>query len=87
MLELTLFIRKGCLLCEEAALQLEVLQSTFPFSIKEIDIGTDEQLIERYGLSIPVISYNGEVIQEGKIDNMKLILFLQNKLEKSGCNL
>ncbi len=87
MLQLNFYTRKGCQLCDEALLLLKVFQSTFPFTINQIDIESDERLIEKYGLSIPVIEYNGEVIQEGKIDETEFTLFLQNKLGKNGCTL
>ncbi|MCU9599944.1 glutaredoxin family protein [Pallidibacillus thermolactis] len=87
MVELILYAREGCHLCEEAELQLKVLQTSFPFNVKQIDIETDDQLNLKYGLSIPVIEYKGQVIQEGKIDTGKLILILQKIMEDNGCTI
>jgi len=48
----------GCHLCEHAALVLQefAAQSAAPqFEIDEVDISTDENLVELYGIRIPVV--------------------------------
>lgn len=53
-MKLILYSTSGCHLCE---LALEVIQPVindqYPFH--EVDISTSEQLIERYGVRIPVV--------------------------------
>ena len=63
-----LYMRQRCHLCEEARILLEELQQKFDFSIEETDIDLDDNLVERYGISIPVIEMGGEVLLEGKIE-------------------
>lgn len=62
-----LYMRKRCHLCDEARVILEELQQHFSFTIEEVDIDQDDGLTERYGISIPVIEWNGEEIQAGII--------------------
>lgn len=62
-----LYMRKRCHLCDEARFILEELQQSFSFTIEEVDIDQDDRLTERYGISIPVIEYNGEELQAGII--------------------
>lgn len=45
----------GCHLCEEAALLLRPLVEDGRLSVSEVDIADDEQLLERYGVRIPVL--------------------------------
>ena len=49
-----LYTTVGCHLCEQA---LAMLQNLAPnVTIVEVEIAADEQLLEKYGLIIPVIS-------------------------------
>ena len=61
-----LYMRQRCHLCEEARILLEELQQKFDFTIEETDIDLDDNLVERYGISIPVIEMDGEVLLEGQ---------------------
>lgn len=63
-----LYMRQRCHLCEEAKALLEELQQKWQFDIFEVDIDQDDDLIERYGITIPVIELNGEEIQAGVIN-------------------
>ncbi|GAA0318053.1 hypothetical protein GCM10008967_05760 [Bacillus carboniphilus] len=47
---------------------LELLQEHFPFQLVEVDIDTDDQLTEKYGIRIPVVTIDGEEVSEGIID-------------------
>lgn len=64
----TLYLRKGCHLCDVALLQLRALQQTVPFHVDQVSIEGDEELERRYMLEIPVIAVNGEVITQAPID-------------------
>lgn len=57
MLRVTLYSRPGCRLCQRAKRQL---QAALPAaSIREVDVDTDQQLQELYGLEIPVAVLGG----------------------------
>jgi len=68
-----LYMRQRCHLCEDAREILENLQQSFVFEIHEVDIDQDDELIEKYGITIPVIELDGEELQWGIVN--KNLLF------------
>ncbi|TCN26821.1 glutaredoxin family protein [Mesobacillus foraminis] len=64
----TLYMRQRCHLCEEAKELLEELQRNWQFDLLEVDIDKDDDLTERYGITIPVVVLDGEEIQAGIIN-------------------
>ncbi len=69
----TLYMRQRCHLCEEAKELLEELQRNWQFDLLEIDIDKDDDLTERYGITIPVVVLDGEEIQAGIINKNFII--------------
>lgn len=61
------YTRTQCPLCEEAFILLKDLQKEYQFQLEEIDIYTDDELLEKYQLMIPVVELNGEIIDYGTI--------------------
>jgi glutaredoxin len=59
--EVVLYTRPGCHLCEEAKRQMEAADCVGLYDLKEINIETDPELLRSYGWDIPVIAINGEV--------------------------
>ncbi|HUF38290.1 MAG TPA: glutaredoxin family protein [Anaerolineales bacterium] len=55
MLNVILYTRAGCHLCEDVKTDLESLQAEVPHKLVEIDIAADEALEAKYGSHIPVI--------------------------------
>ncbi|HWO75613.1 MAG TPA: glutaredoxin family protein [Bacillus sp. (in: firmicutes)] len=66
------YTRERCGLCRDAKTILELLQEEIPFNIEEIDIESDDYLVEEYGLKIPVIKIDGVEVQYGQIDYVSL---------------
>ncbi len=62
------YTRKNCGLCDEGKLMLTLAQEDFGFEIEERDIDTSDEWTEKYGLMIPVIEVDGEIVQAGNID-------------------
>lgn len=60
-IELTFYSTDGCHLCEEAEQLLQQLLAEQPgqYQIELIDIAGSDQLIEQYGVRIPVLLKNG----------------------------
>ena len=71
------YTRNKCQLCKEAMQLLTILQSEFSFEIIEKNIDESDELTEKYGLMIPVIEMNNEIIQYGQIDYFTLQSFLK----------
>lgn len=55
MIEVTLFSRKDCHLCEVTQSQLEELNSTIPHKLNVIDVDSDAKLRSQYGFNVPVV--------------------------------
>ena len=54
MTRLTLYAKPGCHLCEEALDVVATVDDTLP--VREVDITRNPDLLERYGLRIPVLA-------------------------------
>lgn len=65
---LTLYTRNKCPLCDKAKQIIMELKEEFNFQYIEYDIDDRDELIERYGLMIPVVHVDGEEIQYGQVD-------------------
>ncbi len=69
---LRLYSRIACPLCEKARLLLEEVEKESGVPYEEIDIYNNDELTELYGLMIPVIEWQGKVLQYGQINKEKL---------------
>ena len=54
-LEITLYTRPGCHLCEDAKTAIEPLLEEFGAHLREVNIEEDRDLTDRYGWDIPVL--------------------------------
>ncbi|MEK4028063.1 MULTISPECIES: glutaredoxin family protein [Bacillaceae] len=68
MKEVCFYTRPQCRLCEEAKRTLELVREETPFHVREINIDESDELTEKYGLMIPVIELDGEIVQFGDVD-------------------
>ena len=55
----TLYSRPGCHLCEEAERILHRLGAGSRFTLEVVDIESDDALLKRYMLEIPVVAIDG----------------------------
>ncbi|MCB1646318.1 MAG: glutaredoxin family protein [Pseudomonadales bacterium] len=76
-----LYTTLGCHLCELAEeLLMQALRSGISFSIEATEISNSDELIERYGIRIPVIRCNGSDRELGwPFSLAQLQLFLQEE--------
>jgi hypothetical protein len=58
---------------------LKLVQEDCPFEIIEKDIEESDELTEKFGLMIPVIELEGEILQYGQIDFFTLSKRLHEK--------
>lgn len=79
MKQVIFYTRNHCGLCEDAKITLKLLQDELGFETKEIDIDESEELTERFGLMIPVVELDGEILQYGQIDYFTLSKRLHEK--------
>ena len=55
MVEVTLFTKGGCHLCDEVEAELRTLHATYPHRLRKVDITAEPALFERYRYLIPVV--------------------------------
>ncbi len=63
----TLYTRRDCSLCEEAAGELRSLGRELQFDIRELDIDADPLLCEQYDQIVPVVAVGERVIAHAPI--------------------
>nr|WP_088069933.1 glutaredoxin family protein [Gottfriedia luciferensis] len=72
-MKLTLYTKEKCGLCDEAKEAIRSVQLEYEIDVTEIDIYSDDALLEEYQLMIPVIQINGETVAYGKIHRIDII--------------
>lgn len=72
-IEVVLYTKAGCHLCEDARFLLEEIAQDTAYALTEIDIRSDMAVFEQYRYRIPVILINGTTLLEGRIDARELI--------------
>ncbi|WP_386061947.1 glutaredoxin family protein [Thalassobacillus hwangdonensis] len=72
MKEVILYMRENCCLCDEVKVLLDLLQSDHEFEMIEKDIESDEALLQRFMIEIPVVEIDGELLYYKEIDLISL---------------
>ena len=67
-LEVTLYTRPGCHLCEEAKALIAPLLAEFGACLREVNIDADPDLRERYNLDVPVVFLAGRKVAKHRVD-------------------
>lgn len=66
-IEVTLLGRPGCHLCDEAASILANIGRKLPLNVRYVDIESDDTLLARYMIEIPVILADGVEVARAPI--------------------
>jgi glutaredoxin len=66
--EIVLITRQGCHLCDQA---LDLLRE-LGVEPELHDVDADDQLLSQYDWRVPVVTVNGRVVAEGRIDRGRL---------------
>lgn len=67
-----LYGKKECCLCDEAMEVLQKVKASLPFELQKIDISTSPELLEKFGLTIPVIFVDGIQAFKYRVNERKL---------------
>jgi glutaredoxin len=67
-LEITIYSRPGCHLCEEAKAVMQPLLQEFGATVREVNIDKDAELAERYSWDIPVIFLGPRKAAKHRVD-------------------
>jgi glutaredoxin len=73
----TIYSRPDCHLCQRAKEILQRAQLRTPFSLEEVDISQNPDLVARYGHDIPVILLDGKEIARHFVRERKLLELLR----------
>lgn len=75
-IEITIYTRKSCCLCEEAKAALSKFKIQFPLNIQEVDVDRDEGLADEYGETVPVVFIEGKKHFKYRVDPRRLEILL-----------
>jgi thiol-disulfide isomerase/thioredoxin len=79
MVNIMIYSKKDCHLCDIAMETLLKIRKEFPFSLTEIDIEKDKKIFEKYKYLIPVIEIDGEKTFTYKVNEAELKTILKLK--------
>ncbi len=79
MMNVTIYSKKDCHLCDIARDTLIKIQQEFPFSLTEIDIEKDKTAFDKYKYLIPVIEINDRIVFTYRINENELKNILRKK--------
>ncbi len=70
--EVILYTRRGCHLCDDAHAQLEDARHRWSFRLSLVDVDTDPGLVAEHGGCVPVVAINGRIRFRGRINEVLL---------------
>ena len=73
MMEVVLYTRRGCHLCEEARQEIERLKSAAEFRLVTLDIDSDPELQARFNDQVPVVFINGRKAFKYRVDRRQFL--------------
>lgn len=62
------YSRPGCHLCDEAKAVIENSSCSDRFTLEEVNIESDDELLKKYKYDIPVVTIDGEEAFKHRID-------------------
>ena len=71
-LTFTVYTREGCCCCDKAIDALEEYRRRHEFQVVRVDVDSDPELAEQYGLSVPVVAIDGKVRFRGVVNRVLL---------------
>ena len=81
MIQLNIYIRPACHLCEDLITQLIGLQSEYRFDFHTINVDSCPQLVAQYGTKIPVVSYGDRQLCHYFLDQAAIVQLVSSHTE------
>lgn len=81
-LEVTLYTRPGCHLCEDAKAAIAPLLREFNATLREVNIDQDAALAERFGWDIPVLFVGKHKAAKHRVDLAQFRRHLEEAQQK-----
>jgi glutaredoxin len=82
--QVLVYTRCGCHLCEAAWQILQEAQRQYRFALESIDVDSDPDLTARYGKDVPVVIIDGRPRFRGSVNNVLLKRLLLAEATKKG---
>jgi glutaredoxin len=76
-LQVQMFTRTGCHLCDEAWQILEAARQRHGFALQAVDVDADPELVAQYANCVPVVLIDGKVRFRGRINRVLLTRLLR----------
>jgi glutaredoxin len=76
--DVTMYMREGCHLCEEAKVAMAPILAALAARLQEVDIDDDPILCARYTNDVPVIFIGSEFFTQHRVDAARLRRHLEN---------
>lgn len=73
MTTIILFTTAGCHLCDQA----EIILDSMDVQIDKVEIGDDDDLVERYGIRIPVLQFTDNSELNWPFEQHEIITIIQ----------
>ncbi len=78
MLEVTVYRKPGCGLCDQAEAMLARISKSLPLRVTTVDIEADSELQTRYALHIPVVAVGDREVARAPFSEATLEAALQD---------
>ena len=72
MVTVEIYSKTECSLCDDAKAVLDKVRADIPFELREIDIESDPELLQKYGEQIPVVFIEGFKAFKFRVDEAEL---------------
>jgi hypothetical protein len=79
MINVILYSRPGCHLCDEMKAVVNRVARQTPIALEEIDITTDPALENRYGTEIPVLMVDGKKAAKYRVSEGELMRIINTR--------
>ena len=83
-MELTIYTRAGCHLCEEMKAELAPVLREFSLGLREVDVDTDAALSARFGEEVPVLFLGEDKVAKYRLDTAQLRRRLEGEAHRRG---
>ena len=78
MIEVVVYSKPGCCLCDEVKAKLEILRVNHVFNIREVNILEDREAHQKFKEEIPVVFINGKKAFKYYLDEKQFLKRLES---------
>ncbi len=79
MIEVVVYSKPGCCLCDEVKAKLETLQASHAFNLRVLNVLDDHEAHQKFKEEIPVVFVNGKKAFKYYLDEEKFLKKLESE--------